>query len=142
RVLADAGGEHLAENDLVHALGGDAGAPEQGADHDRAEFVCRYPGEGAAEGADGGSGGVDDDDFLAHDENLRLFAAARRARTTAMMNVVCFRMRVGPAKGPPRCRRRPPASRRGTTSARTGRWPRARSRVRRRWRGTRRTRPA
>ncbi len=39
RVLALAGGEDLAEDDLVDVLGGNAGALESGLDRDGAEFV-------------------------------------------------------------------------------------------------------
>ena len=52
RVLALAGGEDLAQDDLGDVAGFDAGALERGLDRDRAEFVGGRVGECAVERAD------------------------------------------------------------------------------------------
>jgi hypothetical protein len=56
RVLADAGGQHLAQNDFADRGRVDAGFRQQAADHLRAEFGGRNLGERTAEFADGGDG--------------------------------------------------------------------------------------
>jgi hypothetical protein len=61
RVLADAGGEHLAEDHLVDLLRLQPGALQQGLDDDGAEGGGGQRCEGAAEAADGGAGCGDDD---------------------------------------------------------------------------------
>jgi hypothetical protein len=63
-VLADAGGEHLAHDDLGDLLGGDAGALQHVLDDDRAEVRSRRPGERAAELADRGTRRADDIDVF------------------------------------------------------------------------------
>ena len=55
RVLALAGGQDLAEDDLVDLARIDLGALERGLDRDRAEFVRRRVAEGAVERADRGA---------------------------------------------------------------------------------------
>ncbi len=66
RILADASGQHLTEDDLVDLLGGDPGARQQRLEHDGADLGRGQGGQAAAEGADRGPAGVDDDDVLAH----------------------------------------------------------------------------
>ena len=64
RVLAGPGGEHLAEDHLADLLAGEPGALEQ-LDHNRgAQIGRRGLGESAAELADRGAGGGDDDDVF------------------------------------------------------------------------------
>ena len=62
RVLAGAGGQHLAQDDFVDVGRLDAGALERGLDGDLAELVRRQAGQRAVERADRGAGGADDDD--------------------------------------------------------------------------------
>src|SRR5215207_2109550 len=64
RVLALAGGEHLAEDDLVDLRTLDLGARHGRLDRRLAEVVRRRVGEGAVEGPDRGPGRADDDDIL------------------------------------------------------------------------------
>ena len=68
RVLAGAGLQHLAEDDLADLIGADARAFEQGLDDGGAEFGRGGLGERAAKLAHGGAGGGDDDDFGGHGE--------------------------------------------------------------------------
>ena len=58
-VLPGAGGEHLAEDHLVHLLGLHTAALQQLADDDGAQFVGGDVRQAALEGADGGAGGGD-----------------------------------------------------------------------------------
>ncbi len=62
RVLALGGGEHLAEDHLVHLAGLEPGALERGLERDGAEHVGGHAAEGAVEAADRRAGGGDDDD--------------------------------------------------------------------------------
>ena len=66
RGLAGGGRQHLAEDHLVDLVTAQLRALEQRLDDGRAEFRRRGLGEGAAELADRGAGGGDDDDVGAH----------------------------------------------------------------------------
>ena len=63
-VLALAGGQHLAEDHLVHVAGLDAGALEGRPQRDRAKLVRGQRAQRAAEAADRRAGGGDDDDVV------------------------------------------------------------------------------
>ena len=63
-VLALAGGQHLAQDHLVHVAGLDAGALERRLQRDRAEFVRGQRAKRAVEAADRRAGGGDDDDVV------------------------------------------------------------------------------
>ncbi len=63
-VLALAGGQHLAQDHLVHVGGFDAGALEGRLQRDGAKLVRGQRAQSAAEAANGGAGGGDDDDVV------------------------------------------------------------------------------
>jgi hypothetical protein len=66
RVLARAGGQHLAEDQLVDLVAAQLCAAQQVDDDGGAQFGRRGLGERAAELADCGAGGGDDDDVGGH----------------------------------------------------------------------------
>jgi hypothetical protein len=70
------GGEHLAEDHLVHVVRGDAGPLQRGLDRHRAELVRRYAAEGAGERADRCARRPDNDDIFAGCH--RAFSSFRR----------------------------------------------------------------
>ena len=83
RVLARAGREHLAEDDLADLVAREPGALEQAGDHGRAELGRGGLGERAAELADRRAGGGDDDDVGAHGTLLSVDAAGTMGGTAA-----------------------------------------------------------
>jgi len=66
RVLADACGQHLAEDDLADLLTGHAGALQQALDDGGAQHGGRRGGQRAPELADGSACRGDDDDVRGH----------------------------------------------------------------------------
>ena len=82
RVLALAGGQHLAEDHFVHVAGLHAGAVDRGLQRDGAERMRGHRAERAVEAADRRAGGGDDDDVVhawLSSERLRHPTPARRA---------------------------------------------------------------
>ena len=75
----DAGLEHLAHENFVDGVIGDAGALDRGADRDAAERRCRDVRERAAELADGRP-------RRGHDEDLAVGAAVKEISVTARMS--------------------------------------------------------
>ena len=62
-VLAEARGQHVADDRFLDDAGLDSGALDGFLRGDDAEFHSRKTGQGAAEGSDGGAGGTYDDYF-------------------------------------------------------------------------------
>ncbi|MCY1213583.1 hypothetical protein D9M72_253720 [compost metagenome] len=78
RVLAGAGGEHLAENHFIDLLALEAGLLQQLADHCSAQFMGGNIGQRALEAANGSAGGGNDYDVF--HEDLRLIRRSELAR--------------------------------------------------------------
>ena len=66
RVLADASGQHLTQDDLVDLVGRNPGARQQRLEHDGAEFGRRQGWQGCRRRCRPRYGRRDDDDVLAH----------------------------------------------------------------------------
>ena len=64
RVLAGPAGEHLAHDDFIHLVGGDADLFQTGADDQGTQIGGGEGGERTAESADGGAHGGEDDDIV------------------------------------------------------------------------------
>ena len=98
RVLAFAGGEDLAHDDLGHSPGSTFGAPHRLRDRDLAEFMRRQAGQPAVERPDRRAGGAGDDD-VGHRDLLKgitpMWAAIGECKSGARR--VSSRVRADPA---------------------------------------------
>ncbi len=99
RVLAGAGGEHLAEDHLVDALGGDARALQQRLDDGGAQVRGGNLGERPAELADCRARGSDDDHIFHRNAPKRDWDRRRRCRRRLAAPPARYRRRPGGRHG-------------------------------------------